>query len=172
MFAKRSSDMSDEMSALFKNFNAEYKTTRDSVSADYRQKRASLKESYFPNGASIWDDLPKYRQYEKEAKKLDKWYEDEVDYQCRNIMGGGVNALQDIYDALSGGTFRDNGTVTYGHGTSYYRSAGTRAEETLANYGALSVARPDLIEMLRKDKPELVAELEETVKDMAKMAGE
>ena len=172
MFANRSVDMSDEVSTLFKKFNAEYKKTRASVTADYRQKRADLKESYFPNGQTVWSDYGKYKQYEKEAKKLDKWYEEELDYQCRNIMGGGVNALQDIYDALSGGTFRDNGTVTYGHGSSYYRSSGSRAEETLANYGALSVAHPELIEMLRRDKPELVAELAATVKDMAKKVGE
>lgn len=173
MFAQRSSDMSDEVSTLFKNFNAEFKKTQASVADDYKKKRADLKESYFPNGESIWSDLKKYEAYQKEAKKLDKWYKDELDYQCRNIMGGGVNALQDIYDALSGGTFRDNGTVTYGHGTSYYsRGAGIRAEEVLANYGALSVAHPELIEMLRRDRPELVAELEATVNDMLKMVGE
>ena len=46
-----------------------------------------------------------------------------------------------------------------------------RQEETLANYGALSVVRPDLIEMLRKDKPELVEALEEVIQDMLKKAG-
>lgn len=173
MFSSRSSDMSDEVSTLFKNFNAEFKKTQASVADEYKKKRADLKESYFPNGQSVWSDIDKYKAYQKEAKKLDKWYEEEVDYQCRNIMGGGVNALQDIYDAMSGGTFRDNGTVTYGHGTSYYsRGAGIRAEETLANYGALSVAHPELIEMLRRDKPELVAELEATVKDMLAKVGE
>ena len=172
MFARRSADMSDEIKDLFGQFKTEYNATRDAVSSDYKKKRAELRESYFPNGASIWDDIDKYREYEKEAKKLDKWYKEEMDYQCRNIMGGGVNALQDIYDALSGGTFRDNGTVIYGHGSSYYRGQGARAEETLANYGALSVAHPELVEMLRRDKPELVAELEAMVKEMAEKAGD
>lgn len=172
MFARRSSDMSDEVKDLFGRFKTEYNTTRNAVSSDYKKKRAELWESYFPNGASIWEDIDKYRAYEKEAKKLDKWYKEELDYQCRNIMGGGVTALQDIYDALSGGTFRDNGTVIYGHGSSYYHSQGARAEETLANYGALSVAHPELVEMLRKDKPELVAELEAMVKEMAEKEGE
>ena len=80
--------------------------------------------------------------------------------------------MQDIYDALSGGTFRDNGTVIYGHGSKYYRSADARIHETLANYGSLSVTRPDLIELLRADKPELVAELEATVKEMLEKVGE
>lgn len=173
MFSGRSSDMSDEVSTLFKNFNAEYKKTRTSVADDYNKKRAELKKSYYPNGESIFSDLSKYEAYQKDVKKLDKWYAEELDYQCRNVMGGGVNALQDIYDALSGGTFRDNGTVTYGHGSSYYsRGAGIRAEETLANYGALSVAHPELVEVLRRDRPELVAELEATVKDMIALVGE
>lgn len=172
VFKNSSPGMSGDVSALFTQFKAEYKATRDSVYTTYTQKRADLRESYFPNGESVWSDIAKYRLYEKEAKKLEKWYEEELDYQCRNIMGGGVNALQDIYDALSGGTYRDDGTVLYGHGSKYYRSADNRVQETLANYGALSVARPDLIEMLRADKPELVAELEATVDAMIEMAGE
>ena len=80
-------------------------------------------------------------------------------------MGGGISSLEDIYDALSGGSARDAGLVRY------YRDIGKRAEETLANYGALSVVRPDLIEMLRKDKPELVEALEEVIQDMLKKAG-
>lgn len=70
-----------------------------------------------------------------------------------------------------GGSARDAGLVRYGHGSKYYRDIGKRAEETLANYGALSVVRPDLIEMLRKDKPELVEALEEVIQDMLKKAG-
>ena len=172
VFKNSSPGMSGDVSALFTQFKAEYKATRDSVYSSYTQKRADLRESYFPNGQSIWSDIDKYRLYEKEAKKLEKWYEEELDYQCRNIMGGGVNALQDIYDALSGGAYRDDGTVLYGHGSKYYRSTDNRVQETLANYGALSVARPDLIEMLRADKPELVAELEATVEAMIEKAGE
>ena len=54
-----------------------------------------------------------------------------------------ISSLEDIYDALSGGSARDAGLVRYGHGSKYYRDIGKRAEETLANYGALSVVRPD-----------------------------
>lgn len=172
VFSNTSADMSDEVATLFKAFNAEHKATCNAVYEEYKQKRDDLKKSYFPNGESPWSDIEKYRQYEKEAKKLEKWLDEERDYRGRNIMGGGVNALQDIYDALSGGGFRDNGTVTFGHGSRYYVSRSSRVEETLANYGALSVLRPDLVEMLRKDKPELVSELEATVEEMLRMAGE
>jgi hypothetical protein len=40
-----------------------------------------------------------------------------------------------------------------------------------ANYAALSVTRPDLIELLRVDKPELVAELDATIVELLKKAG-
>ena len=82
------------------------------------------------------------------------------------LLGGGVGNLEDIYDALSGGTARGSHKVRYGHGSSYYSDTDNRRAETLANYGALSVLRPDLIELLAEDKPELVEALGECVAEM------
>ena len=48
----------------------------------------------------------------------------------------------------------------------------SRVHETIANYAALSVTRPDLIDLLRADKPELVAELDATIKELLKKVGE
>jgi len=173
VFKNTSAELSDDMSALFKELKTEYDKTTDAVRVVYKEKREMLKLSYYPDGnVRVWDDLDKYEKYHKEAKKIDKWFDEELDYQHRNMMGGGINNLQDIYDALSGGRFRDNGTVIYGHGSRYYADRNQRIQETIANYGALSVTRPDLIEMLKKDKPELVAELEATVKAMLEKAGE
>ena len=53
----------------------------------------------------------------------------------------------------------------------YYRNVGKRSEETLANYGALAIVRPDLVDMLRKDKPELVEALDEVIQEMLKKVG-
>jgi SPP1 gp7 family putative phage head morphogenesis protein len=172
VFNKTSADMSDDVSALFKELRKEYDKTKDAVRSIYKQKRDALKLSYYPNNESIWDDISKYKQYQKEAKKIDKWFDDELHYRSRNLMGGGVNALQDIYDALSGGRYSDSYVVLFGHGSKYYSSTNNRVIETLANYGSLSVTRPDLIDLLRKDKPDLVDELEETVKNMLKLVGE
>ena len=94
-----------------------------------------------------------------------------IDYQCQNAMGGGISSLEDIYDALSGGTAREAGLVRYGHGVSYYRDVASRCEETLANYGALSVVRPDLVELLRQEEPELVEALDELIQEMLKKGG-
>ena len=58
--------------------------------------------------------------------------------------------------------------VHYGHGRGYYAETRKRTSEIIANYGALSITRPDLIELLREDKPELVSALEKLVKDMIK----
>ena len=68
--------------------------------------------------------------------------------------------MQDIYDALSGGMYRDKGVVKYGHGTKYFRDKDNRALEIFANYFDLSITRPDLIDMLRRDKPALVEALD------------
>ena len=42
----------------------------------------------------------------------------------------------------------------------------------LSNYAALSVTRPDLIDLLRADKPELVAELDATIVELLQKAGD
>lgn len=134
------------------------------INAELRTATSTLTDQYYARTIS-------YSDYKKAFNKLKREASEQIDYQCRNAMGGGISSLEDIYDALSGGSARDAGLVRYGHGSKYYRDIGKRAEETLANYGALSVVRPDLIEMLRKDKPELVEALEEVIQDMLKKAG-
>lgn len=168
---KTSDEIGEEISELFKKHNAEYATVRESLKKTYDKKIADVKEKYLPNGMSPWEDMKAYRQYEKEAKKLRAAMEVERDYESRNIMGGGICALQDIYDALSKGTFRANGTVIYGHGQRYYARESSRIAELIANYASLSVTRPDLISMLRKDKPELCTELDNLIIELLKKAG-
>ena len=105
----------------------------------------------------------KYEDYLAEWKKLKKEYDQafkDADIIKRNYNGGGIGNLQDIYDALSGGVYRDAGKVKYGHGTKYYRDIDDKTLEIVANYGALSITRPDLIEILKTDKPALVSELD------------
>lgn len=73
----------------------------------------------------------------------------------------------DIFDALSGGDYRDKGTLLHGHGGSYYRRTGTAESEIFANDMSLSVNRPDLVDMLRRDKPELCSALDDLIAEMA-----
>ena len=75
--------------------------------------------------------------------------------------------LSDIYDALSGGTYRDNGTLLYGHGGRYYSDPKKQNCEIFANYMSLSVNRPDLVGLLRDDKPDLCKTLDKLIEEMA-----
>ena len=168
-FKSTDATVGDKVLALFQ----EHKTQHESICKQMRDKLSegmdALRAQYLPNGA--FGAGSDYKGYKKALSKLNSEIEAERDYLCRNIMGGGISTLQDIYDALSGGKHRDTGVVQYGHGSSYYRSTDMRRAETLANYGALSILRPDLIELLAEDKPELVEALVATVAEMLAIAG-
>lgn len=167
-FFDTTDEIGDEIKELFAAHKKEHEAIRKAVNAKRDAAIEELKKEY---GGDIWS-LPytEYKAFDKKRKKIATDAEDERDYLSRNIMGGGVNNLQDIYDALSGGIYRDNGTVTYGHGYKYYASKDNRIEETLANYSALSVTRPDLIKMLKKDKPDMCKALDELIAEIVKGA--
>ena len=160
------SDIGTDIQKLFASFHTECTTIRANAQKAFNDAHDQLKAKYLPNG--VWGAGADYKTYQKEYNKIKKTFEEAVDYESRNALGGGVNALEDIYDALSGGRYRDTGVVRYGHGSTYYRWQGKRINEIVANYGALSITRPDLVDMLRKDKPELVKALDEMLDEMAK----
>lgn len=148
--------MSDKVSELFTDFNTKCKELRTNISNTYNPQFNKL-------NASIKAGDIEYEEYSKKWKEVKKLFNQEVkeaELIERSYNGGGINSLQDIYDALSGGVYRDTGKVTFGHGTKYYRSYDNRVKEIVANYGALSIGRPDLIELLKADKPALVSELD------------
>lgn len=163
-FKKADTDIADDIDSLFEAFDNECKRISAEINVELRTATSALTDQYYARTIS-------YSDYKKAFNKLKREASEQIDYQCRNAMGGGISSLEDIYDALSGGSARDAGLVRYGHGSQYYRDTRKRAEETLANYGALSIVRPDLVEMLRNDKPELVEALEEVIQDMLKKAG-
>ena len=160
-----SKDIGKDIRKLFDDFHVECKNINDKARKVF-DDHDNIKAKYLPNG--VWGAGADYKGYKKEYNKIKKKYEDTVDYERRNALGGGINQLEDIYDALSGGSYRDSGVVKYGHGGKYYRSTGARNNEIVANYGSLSVTRPDLIDMLKKDKPDLVKALDEMLEEMAK----
>lgn len=121
------------------------------------------------NARYLKGEFSTYKEYDKEFKKARREMRNNLTIQAEDIMGGGVGHFADIYDALTGGKVQG---YYYGHGAKYYSDFGNRIKETLANYGALSVTRPDLIELLREDKPGLVNALENTVKEMLKTIGD
>lgn len=165
-FKQTSSDMSDDVKKLFAEHDEKWKEVSSAVRSKYNSQITALNDAMMNRTFQ-----GTYSDYKKQYSKLQSLLESERDYECRNIMGGGIGNLQDIYDALSGGVFRDTGVVKYGHGGKYYQSVNSRVHETIANYAALSVTRPDLIELLRADKPELVAELDAVIVEFLKKAG-
>lgn len=169
VFSATDDNIGDKVLELFKAHDTEHKAISTQMSKKLSDGIAALRDQYLPNGA--FGAGSDYKTYKKAVSKLEGAIEAERDYLSRNIMGGGIGNLQDIYDALSGGSFRDKGVVTYGHGSRYYADTGQRRAETLANYGSLSVLRPDLVEMLAEDKPELVEALSGTVVEMLGIIG-
>lgn len=163
-FKNTTDDIGDDIAELFTKHNAELQAVRDKVTKQYLKKFDDAADEYR-------EALVTYKEYKKNYNKLRKEMIEEIDYESRNIMGGGVGNLQDIYDALSSGTYRANGTVKYGHGQQYYMTVNNQIKETVANYVSLSVTRPDLIEMLRKDKPELCEALDALIIELVAKAG-
>lgn len=157
--------MSPKVKKLFSDFADEYNTLTNEIAASKRQQWGELREQYKAKTIT-------YDEYKKQYKKIENLHDERYSWEVRNVCGGGVDCLQDIYDALSGGKFRDRGVVMYGHGGKYYTSIEDRCSETLANYGALSITRPELIEILREDYPELVDMMGEIIDGMLKKVGE
>ena len=70
----------------------------------------------------------------------------------------GVNAIEDIYDAISGGTLRDKTPGLYGHGSRYYGhnpGGENAAAETIANYCSLALVYPELFQLMAEEQPEI-----------------
>ena len=163
-FKATNADMTDEISELFKKHNAEFGTVVKTAQKRYDEAVKEARTKYL-----MGDISPD--EYTKERRKIQKAMNEEIEYEGRNIMGGGVGNLQDIFDALSGGTYRADGTIIFGHGQQYYAYESKRITETIAQYATLSVTRPDLIDMLRRAKPELCDALDKAIIELAKKAG-
>ena len=163
-FDKATPVIGDKAKKLFEDFAKEcdiiYKEKQEAFDIQHEK----LKEQY-RSGAIDW------KKYNSLFKKLQKEVNEEADNKRRALFGGGVSGLQDIYDAVSKGTFRDTGQVTYGHGSAYYtdrRMTNPNCSESLANYASLCVGHPELIDILAEDYPEIVTALRGCVEAMLK----
>lgn len=163
-FDKATPVIGDKAKKLFEDFAKEcdiiYKEKQEAFDIQHEK----LKEQY-RSGAIDW------KKYNSLFKKLQKEVNEEADNKRRALFGGGVSGLQDIYDAVSKGTFRDTGQVTYGHGSAYYtdrRRTNPNCSESLANYASLCIGHPELIDILAEDYPEIVTALRGCVEAMLK----
>lgn len=160
------SSIGKEIKKLFDDYNSECAKIQTNLINELNQKLNSLNTSVLNKTYS-----GTLADYNKEFNKLRREYIARIDAETRSAMGGGVNNLQDIYDALSGGSARDAKIVTFGHGSNYYSTMKNRKAETFANFMSLSITRPDLIEMLRKDKPDLVKAFDGLIDEIIKKGG-
>ena len=166
-FQEAGDDVGGELRDLFKKYNEECDRVGDAVLSKARAEMDAFRQDkdFFKMSSA---------EYKAARKKLDQMWNDacdEADEAKRAAMGGGISNLQDILDAMTGGKARDTGIVKYGHGTKYYRNYNNRITETWANYCSLSVTRPDLIEMLKRDKPDLVNALHDLVVEINEEVG-
>lgn len=143
---------------LFKRCNDLANERHKSVE-DLRAKLNTMKRTdpeYWEVANEYNAEVKAYNQYVKDVNQM---YDD----------GGrdeGVDLLEDIFDALSKGHHQADGTVYYGHGVKYYADKGMQEEEIIANWVSMSIMRPDLAELLRKEKPELCKVLDQMMYDM------
>lgn len=163
-FDKATPVIGDKAKKLFEDFAKECDIIYKKQQETFNTQHEKIKEQY-RSGAIDW------KKYNSLYKKLSKEVNEEADNECRALFGGGVSGLQDIYDAVSKGTFRDTGQVTYGHGSAYYtdrRRTNPNCSESLANYASLCVGHPELIDILAEDYPEIVTALRGCVEAMLK----
>lgn len=163
-FDKATPVIGDKAKKLFEDLAKECDIIYKEKQETFDTQHEKLKEQY-RSGAIDW------KKYNSLFKKLQKEVNEEADNKRRALFGGGVSGLQDIYDAVSKGTFRDTGQVTYGHGSAYYtdrRKTNTNCSESLANYASLCVGHPELIDILAEDYPEIVTALRGCVEAMLK----
>lgn len=163
-FDKATPVIGDKAKKLFEDFAKECDIIYKEKQETFDTKHEKLKEQY-RSGEIDW------KKYNSLFKKLQKEVNEEADNNRRALFGGGVSGLQDIYDAVSKGTFRDTGQVTYGHGSAYYtdrRRTNPNCSESLANYASLCVGHPELIDILAEDYPEIVTALRGCVEAMLK----
>lgn len=163
-FDKATPVIGDRAKKLFEDFAKECDIIYKKQQEIFNTQHEKLKEQY-RSGAIDW------KKYNSLYKKLSKEVNEEADNERRALFGGGVSGLQDIYDAVSKGAFRDTGQVTYGHGSAYYtdrRRTNPNCSESLANYASLCVGHPELIDILAEDYPEIVTALRGCVEAMLK----
>lgn len=163
-FDKATPKIGDRAKKLFTEFSEYYQKINKKRHEKYDTMIAELDKQYYAGKIDA-------KKFNSTAKKIWKEIVAESDKEIRSFKGGGISGLQDIYDAISNGVFRDTEEVLYGHGSSYYqdkRRTNPNCSESIANYAALSIGHPELIEILAEDHPEIVKALRQCVEDMAK----
>lgn len=146
--------------ALFKSLKDEADKAYNGVMAYVRDKNDDYNKQISALWGKDWSAIGKLK---KERDKA--WNEGVRDaYAAHRAAFKGYNALTDIYDAITGGELQAQGY--YGHGSKYYWYDSAKAEETFANYCALSQTNPEAFELLKKEQPEIAEACSKLVNSM------
>lgn len=113
-FDKATPKIGDRAKTLFSELTKYYETEKKKMREKYDTMIVELDKQYSAGKIDA-------KKFNSMAKKLWKDIVEENDKKLRGFKGGGISGLQDIYDAISNGVFRDTGEVLYGHGSSYYQ---------------------------------------------------
>ena len=127
------------------------KAVFDAAKGEMDSLRAEMSEAFNNR------DFTEYRRLSKQRDKVWKEASKEASKASRKAHNG-VNAIEDIYDAISGGKLRDSTSGLYGHGSKYYGNnpgGENAATETIANYCNLALAYPELFQMMAEEQPEI-----------------
>ena len=165
IFQNDDTEIGDDVKKLFKAFHDECDKIKKELNDEFKATTDQLYKKYT-------DGEITFKEYKKTFTKLQKEMVVHRKSEYRNALGGGVNSLEDIYSALSGGQLDNAGEIRFGHSKDYYQNRESRIKETFAQFGVLSIMRPDLIKILRKDKPDLVDALDDVVKELLKKVGD
>lgn len=150
-----SGEIGESVQKLFDDHSRQFDELRESMRKQYDIAISAAKDQLNVDGD--------FRAYLERVNKAKETMDSSFDYNARNLMQGGIGQLEDIYDALSGGMLFDSHSVRFGHGSEYYKNVNARIDEIVANYASLSVTRPDLVSLLKQDKPILVASLDNII---------
>ncbi len=153
--------MSESTKALFEqlkiNGDNAYNVAMEAVRAKNSEYNEQISELFGKH------DYAGIKQIQKER---DKAWKDGVRAaaEAQRAEHKGYAALEDIYDAITGGKLYSQGY--YGHGSKYYSRESNRAAETFANYCSLSQVNPDVFDILKKEQPDIFAACSKLVEEM------
>ena len=108
------------------------------------------------------------KEYEKKERKIRKDLCVDESGKRYALMNG-VSSLQGIYDSINGGKLQASGATRLGHPKWYFKNnPKNKATEALADYIALKVTSPELVELFRKDKPKIAKALDDDIIEITK----
>ena len=138
---------------------------------EYSENSDKIRALYYEHKLSAGDTLKRLGELKKKYQEDVKQLQQKTDVPRQYA---GMSNFMDLYDALGGGFFygknASTATGSYvpcsGHGSKYYSSYGNRNVELVANWGTLKMQNRKLVELFRKDKPEVAKALDEMLDDL------